>query len=57
MINPDLIEFIKTLSLNDKKTLTQKALKTSEEVGELAKAVLPFEGAAGTLHRFHRKRN
>jgi NTP pyrophosphatase (non-canonical NTP hydrolase) len=52
MINPELIDFIKSLSLNDTKTLTQKALKTSEEVGELAKAVLPFEGAAGTLHRF-----
>lgn len=52
----ELQEFIKTLSKNDKKTLTQKALKTTEEVGELAKAVLPFENAAGTLHRFVHKR-
>jgi NTP pyrophosphatase (non-canonical NTP hydrolase) len=52
MIDKQLLDFIKSLSENDTKTLTQKALKTSEEVGELAKAVLPFEGAAGTLHRF-----
>jgi len=45
-------EFIKQLSLNDKKTLSQKALKTCEEVGELAKAVLPFDSAHGTNHRF-----
>jgi hypothetical protein len=51
-----LQEFIQTLSKADKKTLTQKALKTTEEVGELAKAVLPFENAAGTLHRFVHKR-
>jgi NTP pyrophosphatase (non-canonical NTP hydrolase) len=45
-------EFIKQLSLSDKKTLSQKALKTCEEVGELAKAVLPFDSAHGTNHRF-----
>lgn len=45
-------EFIKQLSLNDKKTLSQKALKTCEEVGELAKAILPFDSAHGTNHRF-----
>ena len=39
----DFKEFIKQLSLSDPKTLSQKALKTSEEVGELAKAVLLFE--------------
>ena len=44
--------FIKQLSLNDKKTLSQKALKTCEEVGELAKAILPFDSAHGTNHRF-----
>lgn len=48
----ELTDFIRHLSINDKKTLTQKALKTTEEVGELAKAVLPFENASGTLHRF-----
>ncbi len=51
-MNLDLINFIRHLSVNDKKSLTQKALKTTEEVGELAKAILPFENAAGTLHRF-----
>jgi len=45
-------EFIKQLSLSDKKTLSQKALKTCEEVGELAKAILPFDSAHGTNHRF-----
>ena len=45
-------EFIKQLSLSDKKSLSQKALKTCEEVGELAKAILPFDSAHGTNHRF-----
>lgn len=48
----ELQQFVQTLSKADKKTLSQKALKTTEEVGELAKAVLPYENAAGTLHRF-----
>lgn len=48
----NLNEYIKSLSINDKKTLSQKALKTCEEVGELAKAVLPFDSAPGTNHRF-----
>lgn len=51
-MNNKIIEFIKTLSKNDKKTLIGKALKTTEEVGELAKAILPYENASGTLHRF-----
>lgn len=38
-------------SNDDKKTLTQKALKLCEEVGELAQVVLPFEGAHGTTHK------
>ena len=52
----NIYEFIKTLSENDKKNLTGKALKTSEEVGELAKAILPYENASGTLHRFVQRR-
>ena len=44
-------EYIKELSLNDKKTLTQKVAKLFEEGGELAKVVLPFEGAYATNHR------
>lgn len=51
-MNPELLNYIRHLSIEDKKSLTQKALKTTEEVGELAKAILPFENAAGTLHRF-----
>lgn len=52
MFSPDLIKYIKDLSTADKKTLSQKALKTCEEVGELAKVVLPYDGAHGTQHRF-----
>jgi len=48
----NLNEFIRHLSIEDKKTLSQKVLKTTEELGELAKAALPFENAPGTLHRF-----
>ena len=48
----NLNDYIKSLSINDKKTLSQKALKTCEEVGELAKAILPFDSAPGTNHRF-----
>jgi hypothetical protein len=51
-MNNDLLAFVKHLSNLDPKTLTQKALKTTEEVGELAKSVLPYENASGTLHRF-----
>ena len=40
-----LLEYIKMLSINDKKTLTEKVAKLFEEGGELAKVVLPFEGA------------
>jgi NTP pyrophosphatase (non-canonical NTP hydrolase)/ribosomal protein S8E len=50
--NKKLIGFIKQLSKTDKKNLTQKTLKTVEEVGELAKVVLPYENAFATNHRF-----
>jgi len=43
---------IRTLTKSDFKSLTQKALKSCEEVGELAKVVLPFENAYATTHRF-----
>jgi NTP pyrophosphatase (non-canonical NTP hydrolase) len=46
-------EYIKHLSLNDKKTLTQKTLKLAEELGELSKVILPFEGAYATNHRMY----
>ena len=47
----DILEFVKELSLSDPKTLSQKSLKLFEEGGELAKAILPYESASGTLHR------
>lgn len=45
-------DYIKELSVKDKKTLSQKALKLTEEVGELARVVLPYDSAHGTNHRF-----
>jgi NTP pyrophosphatase (non-canonical NTP hydrolase) len=47
-----ILDYVKTLSLRDKKNLNEKVLKTVEEVGELAKKALPFSGAYGTRHRF-----
>jgi NTP pyrophosphatase (non-canonical NTP hydrolase) len=51
-MNSTIFKYIAKLSGSDKKTLSQKALKTAEEVGELAKVVLPFDNAASTTHRF-----
>lgn len=45
-------EFIKDLSMKDKKTLSQKGLKLVEEIGELARVILPYDSAHGTNHRF-----
>jgi len=45
-------DYIKDLSIKDKKTLTQKTLKLVEEVGELARVILPYDSAHGTNHRF-----
>ena len=47
-----LFNFIQSLSINDRKTLSQKALKVAEETGELAKAVLPYDNAFATTHKF-----
>ncbi len=54
-MNKELLDYVKKLSIRDKKTLSQKALKTSEEVGELAKSVLSFDNAYATTHRFVQK--
>ncbi|MEK6828854.1 MAG: MazG-like family protein [Nanoarchaeota archaeon] len=54
-MNNKLLDYIKDLSLKDKKTLSQKALKVSEETGELAKVTLPYDNAHGTTHRFIEK--
>ncbi|MDG1949251.1 MAG: hypothetical protein P8J32_00300 [bacterium] len=48
----NVLEYIRSLSENDSKSLSEKALKTAEEVGELARVVLPFDNADGTKHRF-----
>ena len=45
-------KYIISLSKKDKKTLSQKALKLTEETGELAKVILPYDSAHGTNHRF-----
>lgn len=46
-----LVDTIKKLSADDRKSLSQKALKLVEEVGTLASNVLPMEYAHGTRHR------
>lgn len=51
-MNKSTLDMIRSLTSRDSKTLCEKALKTTEEVGELAKVVLPFEGAYATTHRF-----
>lgn len=56
-MNKQVLDYIKLLTKKDKKTLIGKALKTSEEVGELSKAILPFSNAEGTLHRFVTKKD
>lgn len=50
-----LLDYIKALTKEDTKSLIGKVAKTTEETGELAKAVLPYENASGTLHRFTEK--
>ena len=51
-MTPELLDYVRLLSLRDEKTLSQKALKTGEEFGELAKVVLPYDNAFATTHRF-----
>jgi len=54
-MDQDLINYIADLSMRDKKTLSEKALKVAEETGELARVILPFDNAPGTTHRFIEK--
>jgi hypothetical protein len=49
-MNKFINDFIKDLSIKDNKTLSQ-SIKVVEEVGELAKVILP-DSAPGTMHRF-----
>jgi NTP pyrophosphatase (non-canonical NTP hydrolase) len=51
-MTPDFLKYVRHLSKQDRKSLSQKALKTCEEVGELAKVVLPVDNAYATTHRF-----
>jgi NTP pyrophosphatase (non-canonical NTP hydrolase) len=46
-MNKELIKYITKLSKNDKKTLSQKCGKVTEENGELAGKVLAYENASG----------
>ena len=48
----NLLEHVRHLSKNDKKSLTEKTLKATEELGELSKKVLPYDNAFATTHRF-----
>lgn len=56
-MTPALLSYVRLLAGRDKKNLAQKGLKTAEEVGELAKKILPFENAHATTHRLVEKRD
>lgn len=51
-MSSDIEQMIEALSRADKKTLSQKALKAVEELGELAGNILPYDNAYATRHRF-----
>lgn len=53
----ELIDFITKLSIADKKTLSQKAGKITEENGELARAILAHENASGYKDKLSNKEN
>lgn len=46
-----MLAYVAKLTASDKKTLTEKVLKTGEEYGELVKAVLPYANVPTTRHR------
>lgn len=50
-MNESLIKITEELTKRDQKSLLEKALKTAEEVGELAQAVLVGMGSHGTQYR------
>lgn len=45
-------DMVSELSFSDKKGLSLRTLKFAEELGELSKYILPYEGAFATNHRF-----
>ena len=51
-MRPDLLTYVRELTRQDRKSLAEKGLKSFEEGGELAKAILPYVSAHGTSHRF-----
>jgi NTP pyrophosphatase (non-canonical NTP hydrolase) len=51
-MNEQLLDYVQKLSNKDTKSLSEKVLKTAEELGELSKKVLPYIGAYGAQHRF-----
>lgn len=51
-MDKNLIDYIKLLTKRDKKNLIEKNTKAIEELGELAKKVLPFCMSHTTQHRF-----
>jgi hypothetical protein len=51
-MNQNFRDYVRHLSKQDRKTLSQKVLKVGEEFGELAKVALPFDNAYATTHRF-----
>lgn len=52
----NLLDQVKSLTKSDTKNLSQKVGKAVEELGELSAVALPYENAAGTLHRFVAKK-
>lgn len=54
-MHSDILDKIKLLTKEDRKTLSQKVLKVGEEFGELARVALPLDNAHGTRHRLPRK--
>jgi NTP pyrophosphatase (non-canonical NTP hydrolase) len=56
LMQESTINYIKFLSERDKKTLMGKLGKLTEETGELAKKILPYENQFATNHRFVNKR-
>lgn len=51
-MNKKTLDYVRALTETDEKNLCQKTLKLTEEVGELAKVILPYENAFATTHRF-----
>lgn len=57
MLTNKLLEYVRFLSKNDIKTLSQKVTKTAAELGELSEAVLPFDNAYSCRYKFVEKKH